>query len=207
MRIAGIVLAGGRSSRFGSAKLDAQLDGRSLLDHAIEGVAAVVTETLVVLGPDAPAPELPRGVRIVRDPEAFGGPLVGLAAGLEATTGDLAIVVGGDMPRLRTAVLERMLAALNTAGDGPVAVVLEEVDGPRPLPLAIRVDPARVAAIATLASGERSLRALLDRLEAHTIPAEIWRPLDPSGDTLIDVDRPRDLDRLGASDPGERGLP
>lgn len=207
MSVTAIVLAGGRASRFGSAKLAARLDGRSLLDHAIEAVGAVATETIVVVAPDGAAPPPRHGVRTVRDPEAFGGPLVGLAAGLESTTGDLAIVVGGDMPRLRTAVLEAMLVKLQATDDGQTAVVLEQVGGPRPLPLAIVVEPARGAVAATLAAGQRSLWALLDRLDVYAIPAEVWRFLDPFGETLIDIDRPEDLERLGASDPGEGGLP
>jgi len=210
VRIAGIVLAGGRSSRFGSAKLAAELDGRSLLDHAIEAVAAVSTETLVVIGPGGPAPELPPGVRTVRDREAFGGPLAGLAAALDATEAPIAIVVGGDMPRLRPEVLRAMLAAVESrdaGGPPPDAVVLEDAGGLRPLPLAIRVERARVAAAATLASSQRSLRALLDRLVVRVLRPDEWRQLDPGGDTLRDVDRVEDLERVRASDPPERGLP
>jgi molybdenum cofactor guanylyltransferase len=195
LSVSAIVLAGGRSSRFGSAKLDVQLEGRSLLDHAIQAVASVASETIVVVAPDAPSPDLAPGVRMVRDPEAFGGPLVGLGAGLDAATTELAIVVGGDMPRLRPAVLASMLAALEAA-DGLAAVVLEDVDGPRPLPLALRVEDARLGVAATLAAGQGSLRAFVDELDAQVIAADVWRPLDPDGDTLVDVDRPEDLDRV-----------
>ena len=41
--VSGIVLAGGRSSRFGSDKLRAEIAGRSLLELAIDAVAAVAT--------------------------------------------------------------------------------------------------------------------------------------------------------------------
>jgi molybdopterin-guanine dinucleotide biosynthesis protein A len=212
--VTAIVLAGGRSSRFGSAKLAVELDGRSLLDHAIEAVAAVATETIVVVAPDGPAPHPRPGVRTVRDPEAFGGPLVGLAAGLEATTGDLAIVVGGDMPLLRPVVLEAMLAALGEPANlgperdhPPSAVALADVGGRRPLPLALAVERARVAMFVALTAGQRSLQALLDQLDVRTLSNAEWRHLDPSGGTLVDVDRPEDLDRVRASDPGGRGLP
>ena len=42
--VSGVILAGGRSSRFGSDKLAARLGDRTLLDHAIAGVAAVASE-------------------------------------------------------------------------------------------------------------------------------------------------------------------
>ena len=205
MSVTAIVLAGGRSSRFGSPKVAAELDGRPLLDHVLDAVAAVATDVVVVLGPDQPAPAMPAGVRAVRDTQEFGGPLVGLAVGLEASTSLRAVVVGADMPRLRPAVLEALLAAL--ADPGRPAAILEEPAGRRPLPLALAVEPARRAAVATLASGGRSLLALLERLEVAVVPAAQWRALDPDGDSLADVDRPEDLERLRTSDPGPGGLP
>ena len=51
----GLVLAAGGSSRFGSPKQLAEVDGRPLLQHAVEAVAAVeaVDDVVVVLGADA----------------------------------------------------------------------------------------------------------------------------------------------------------
>ena len=107
----GIVLAGGRSLRFGGDKLAIAIEGRPLLHHAIGGVAAVASEILVVVAPGA-EPALPADlavpIRLVHDPEAFGGPLIGLGAALAAAH-PLAVVVGGDMPRLVPAVLVRLL--------------------------------------------------------------------------------------------------
>ncbi|HYN70712.1 MAG TPA: molybdenum cofactor guanylyltransferase [Candidatus Eisenbacteria bacterium] len=119
MRVSAIVLAGGRSSRFGGSKLQALVDGVPLLDLAIRAAAEVADEVIVV-GPASGGVALtdldglPAAVRVelVRDPVAFGGPLIGLRSGLGAATGVLAIVVGGDMPRLEPAVLRAMLARL-----------------------------------------------------------------------------------------------
>ena len=44
-RIGAIVLAGGRSSRFGRDKLAESIDGRPLLDRAVEAVGVTCTET------------------------------------------------------------------------------------------------------------------------------------------------------------------
>ena len=100
-RIGAIVLAGGRSSRFGRDKLAEIIDGRPLLDHAIDAVRAVATDIVVVVAPGTMLP-VPPGVRIAEDPVAFEGPLAGLAAGLAALDPavDRLIVVGGDMPSL-----------------------------------------------------------------------------------------------------------
>ncbi|HLX34050.1 MAG TPA: molybdenum cofactor guanylyltransferase [Candidatus Limnocylindrales bacterium] len=209
---AAIVLAGGQSSRFGGSKLEAILDGRPLLDHAVAAATAVAEEVIVVLAPGSANVALRPGARFVIDPEPFGGPLVGLAAGLAATDENLAIVIGGDMPLVRPALLRRLLAELGR-GDPPgppEAAVLDVAGDRRPLPAALRVAPARAASMTALGRGDRSLRSLLDRLRTSGVPEAEWRAVDPDGGSLVDVDRPEDLqsivDRLGASDQRDRGL-
>src|SRR5882672_12655991 len=120
LEVSGVILAGGRSSRFGSDKLAARIGERTLLDLAIAGVAAVASEIVVVLAPgdDRTPDPIDRPIRLVVDPERHGGPLVGLLAGLEAVEQPLVIVAGGDMPTLSPAVLGAMVRALESSGDG-----------------------------------------------------------------------------------------
>ncbi|HQS69709.1 MAG: molybdenum cofactor guanylyltransferase [Novosphingobium sp. 28-62-57] len=74
--ILGAVLAGGRSTRFGSDKALAELGGRTLLARAVEALAAHC-EAVVVIGREtAPAPTIPDW------PRADMGPLGGIAAAL-----------------------------------------------------------------------------------------------------------------------------
>jgi molybdopterin-guanine dinucleotide biosynthesis protein A len=206
-----IVLAGGRSSRFGRPKLAFELEGRTLLEHGVQAVASVAGEVLVALPADAAEPILDSlapgalaTIRFVHDPEDFGGPLLGLVNALGATTNRVAIVVGGDMPRLQPTVLRAMLEELATGGtrDGRTpqavveAVVLGQEGGGRPLPLALLVAAGIREGAGAIASGKRSLSALLDRLVVRELPEAEWRALDPDGQTLIDVDVRADLDRM-----------
>ena len=117
-RIGAIVLAGGRSSRFGRDKLAEPIDGRPLLHHAIAAVQSVAGDVVVVVAPGQD-PALPEGVRLVHDAAAFEGPLAGLAAGLEALDPDIdrVVVVAGDMPTLEPAVLKRLVAMLGPSVD------------------------------------------------------------------------------------------
>jgi len=76
MRVLGAVLAGGRSSRFGSDKALAMLEGRPLIVHAIKALAAHA-DTVVSCGRPWP------GLVSIRDNPAGGhGPLAGLNAAL-----------------------------------------------------------------------------------------------------------------------------
>jgi len=191
--VTGIVLAGGRSERFGSDKLAVELGGRPLLHLAIAAVAAVAGRVVVVTAPGAePAVPVDLAARIdvVHDAEAFGGPLVGLAAALVAVRTPTVLVAAGDMPRMDPAVLRRLASA---AGRERAAVTLEVPGRVQPLPMALDVIAARAAAAAVLERGGRSLRDLLRELDATSIPAPVWRALDPAGATIVDIDRPADL--------------
>ncbi len=188
--VSAIVLAGGRSSRFGRDKLAERIGARTLLDHAIDGVRPFATDVVVVIAPDGEPGDL-RGVRVVRDPQAFEGPLAGLLAGLRAVQERNVLVTAGDMPDLQHAVAEALLAAL--AVPGVDAAVLDDGGRRRPLPLAIGRDLGVEAAQRLIDHGERRLRALLDALATTAIPESTWRALDPPGRSLHDIDTPADL--------------
>jgi molybdenum cofactor guanylyltransferase len=188
------VLAGGRSTRFGSDKLAAIHRGIPLLHHAVLRLGEVCAEVVVVIAPGSPEVAMPVGAnaRFVRDAREGEGPLAGLLSGLEGISTELAIVAGGDMPDLSTGVLLEML---RVAGETSVdAVALQDGARFRPLPSLVRVAPARDAASALLDAGERSLRSLLQALHAAVINEQTWIALDPSRGTLRDVDEPADLD-------------
>ncbi|WP_068073231.1 molybdenum cofactor guanylyltransferase [Novosphingobium lentum] len=74
--ILGAVLAGGQSSRFGSDKALAELDGRTLIARAVEALEGLCDAVVVIGRETAPAPTLPDW------PRAGMGPLAGLAAAL-----------------------------------------------------------------------------------------------------------------------------
>lgn len=196
-RVAAIVLAGGRSSRFGRDKLREAIDGQPLLARAIGAVRLVADEVIVVGGvgdarPNAgDAVTLPDGTRVIHDERPFEGPLAALAIGLAATDAELVIVVGGDMPSLVPAVLARLIA---TFDDPEVdAAVLDGGGHHRPLPMALRRATAEPVATGLIDRGERRLRSLRDVLGFAVIPDPVWRQDDPAGATLRDIDTPDDL--------------
>jgi molybdopterin-guanine dinucleotide biosynthesis protein A len=189
-RVSAIVLAGGRSSRFGRDKLAELIGGKVLLDHAIDAVRPFATDIVVVVAPEGTVSERP-GVRVIYDTAAFEGPLAGLLAGLGAARESVVLVTAGDMPDLRPAVADALLAELGSSGAD--VVVLEDAGLPRPLPMAIDRDAGMAAAKRLIDGGERRLRALVEGLTATVIPEDTWRALDPEGRSLRDVDTPGDV--------------
>jgi molybdenum cofactor guanylyltransferase len=193
--IVGIVLAGGRSTRFGEGdKLIAELRDRPLFHHAVLALAALCDSVIVVVAADAAGPPpLPHDavvpVRVIRDQLAGIGPLAGLAAGLEAADSEQVLVAGGDQPDLAPGLLRLLSGSIRDAD----AAVLAEHHRPRPIPAALRRAPALAAALARLESDQRSLRGLIGDLMPVVVPERTWRRVDPDGAWRRDVDVPDDL--------------
>jgi molybdopterin-guanine dinucleotide biosynthesis protein A len=188
--VTAIVLAGGRSSRFGRDKLAEMVAGRTMLDRSIDAVRPAAREILVVtaLGD---ARSVPNDVIAVQDSVAFEGPLVGLLTGLTHATQSRVLVAGGDMPTMIGVVLEWMLGKLDD--QSVEAVILEHEGRGRPLPAAMRLRPALAAAERLVAGGERRLRALFDELATLVIVEPTWRAFDQAGQSLRDIDTLADL--------------
>jgi CTP:molybdopterin cytidylyltransferase MocA len=126
-RAVAIVLAAGSASRFGSPKALALLDGRPLLQHVLDTLAAAgLTEVVVVLGAAAPDVEAAirwRGERRVRNPQPERGLASSLHVGLAAIPpgADAALVALGDQPRLRVDVIHAVLERWRQ-GSQPIVV-------------------------------------------------------------------------------------
>ncbi|HSK53076.1 MAG TPA: molybdenum cofactor guanylyltransferase [Clostridia bacterium] len=191
--VSGIVLAGGRSRRFGRDKLAERIGDRTLLELAIEAVRSVAADVVVVAAPAA-APDVPPGVELVHDDAAFEGPLAGLIAGLTAVREPLVVVVGGDMPTLSPAVLDLLVRTLEVATAD--ACALHSFGRLQPLPMALRTGAATALVRQLVAERERRLGAVLDRLSVRTLGDGEWRALDPEARTLRDIDEPADLEGL-----------
>lgn len=188
--VGAIVLAGGRSSRFGRDKLAELVHGRPLLELAIEAVRAM-TDDIVVVAASHGAPLAPRDMRVVRDARPFEGPLVALGTGLSSSAADRIIVVAGDMPSLVPAVLQRMVDALDD--EHIDAVILETTGRPALLPMALRRTAAASVVARLVVAGVSRLGALPEALGASSLPAAAWRLDDPEGATLRDIDAEEDL--------------
>ena len=190
----GIVLAGGRSERFGRDKLSEPYRGEPLLQHAVDRLLEVCDRVIVVASPGADVPTVASDDRVViaRDAERDRGPLAGLVAGLGKVQTEWALVVGGDMPELVPAVLEELLRCGRETG--AVAVALADAGDARPLPCGVAAHPALEAAARLLATDRLRLRDLLAEVRTVVIDEPSWTVFDPERRTLFDVDEPSDLE-------------
>jgi molybdenum cofactor guanylyltransferase len=201
--VAAVVLAGGAATRFGSDKLAADVDGTSLLEHAIAGLPADVD--LIVVGP---VRTLSRQARFVREEPAGGGPAAAVIAGLQAALvgePEAIVVLPGDTPAAGAAAMA-LLAALEELAADPLAAVVVADDALRIQPLQIALRPAAAEAL-IMGTGERaaageSARSLLDRLPLPPLAVQLsWR-------ARFDIDTQEQLEAWRkASDPGSADPP
>lgn len=182
MSITGIVLCGGLSTRMGQDKGSLAFGGETLLQRAVRVVREVAGEVIVVARAGQAAPA---GVRVVHDPVEDLGPLAGIAAGLAASTTDVNIVIACDMPLIKSAVLARLVAL---RGEADICVAVADGHA-SPLCAVYR---ASVGAVAQhlLASGERRVMALLDRVQTKRVDAAAFRDLDPHLDSFVSCNTP-----------------
>jgi molybdenum cofactor cytidylyltransferase len=115
--VAAIILAAGQSSRMGQHKLLLPLLGKPLLLHAVENaLAAGFAEVLVVVGYHAEAVREMLGnqpVRIVENPAFAEGQSTSVRAGMAALAPETeaVIILLGDQPLVRPAILQRLMQA------------------------------------------------------------------------------------------------
>jgi len=196
---AGIVLAGGRSTRMGSPKAALEWHGSTLL-RRITGIVgrAVDGPVVVVRAPAQTLPALPDGVEVVEDAREGRGPLQGLAAGLAAVRdrAPAAYASSTDVPLLHPRFVRRVLDALDDDTD----VVLPEVGG-YPQPLAAVYRTALAATVERLIAEDRMRPAFLfeacrvKRLDAAALLADpALAALDPALDSVLNLNEPGDYE-------------
>jgi molybdenum cofactor guanylyltransferase len=171
--LTGVLLVGGDSTRFGSPKALAELDGRTLVEIAW-ATLAFCDERLAV-GKAADRLELP--FTVVDDGTDVRAPIAGVVAGLRAAANDVCVVLPVDLPRIRR---EDLVSLADACLDAAVPQT-------GPLPGAYRRSTLPVLE-RRLAAGELALHAALDELDVRVVrlPTE----------SLANVNSPDDLDRI-----------
>jgi len=165
--ILGCVLAGGQSSRFGSDKALAELDGHTLLARAVDRLSGWCEYVVVAGRETAPAPTIPDW------PAPGAGPLGGIAAALHLARDEgyeAVLTVGVDSIGLP----ENLPDLLSPA---PAYVASQPVVGLWP--------PSACAAIEAVLTGEgrHSMLAFAEAIGARAVnlaakPANINTPAD-----------------------------
>lgn len=196
MKIGGLVLCGGKSSRMGLPKATLPFGPETMLQRVVRLLSEVVQPLVVVAAEGQELPPLPAGVRIVRDQRPERGPLEGLAAGIRELAGEVDVLYATscDVPLLQPRFVRRMIERLT---DHDVAV---PVEGPFHHPLAAVYRTSVLTVLERLLAVDR-LRPvfLFDEVRTCRIPVDELREVDPELATLANLNRTEDYLRAVAA--------
>jgi len=187
--VAGMVVAGGRSTRFGGEKAVALFAGRPLLAWAVQRLRRACFKVAVNARPGTETEALAGagGLSVLHDaPGDPDGPLAGVKAGLAwaASIGARALAVSPcDAPLLPDELFQSLIAA---AGEGAAMAVTDE--GRQPL---CAVWPVSALPMLT--------EALKDGAHPPT-----WRMLESLGAVLVEFGRPEAFANVNTREDLER---
>ena len=188
-----VILAGGRSVRFGRDKSAEVIAGRSLLQRVVDAVGPIAAEIVVVraTGMRSPAVRSETALRHAEDVRE-GGALAGLYTGLLTARQPAALVLGCDMPLLSRPLLRYLRGLL----DESVDVVMPLWEGKKE-PLHAFYRRTCLSAIEkALVEGERRLVHFLPDVRVRYVSHDDLRRLDPEGRSFRNVNQPSDLARI-----------
>lgn len=184
------MLTGGAGTRMGREKPGVVLGDFTLVDHVLRGLPIGVE--VIVVGPDLPEP--PRPVTCTRESPVGGGPVAGLAAGLDLVTTHITGVIATDMP-FAGGLLSHLTHRIPEGADALVPV--DAAGHRQPLCAAYRTTGLRTGVKALGEVQDASMRSLLDHLVVAEITlTDLAELLDPN--SLFDIDTPSDLERSRA---------
>ena len=161
--VAGIVLNGGASVRLGTDKAVLEVAGRTLLERAVDVLAMLFDEVLVVGRPQT-CPPHPAVSRAVPDSVPGIGPLGGIVTALEAMSRPFGFVVACDMPCLDPAVIRRQLRVLRTSD---CDAVVPAWDGYWEPLHAVYAHTCLPAARSQVAAGNYRIRSFFGQIDVH----------------------------------------
>jgi molybdopterin-guanine dinucleotide biosynthesis protein A len=167
--LTGVLLVGGASTRYGSPKALAELDGETFADRGRRILGEVCDEVLVVGKRDDGLP-----FDVIDDGTDVRAPIAGVVAGLRAAANDVAVFVPVDCPWMTPGAVRALGEACRDAAVPPT--------GPLPGAWARSALPLLEQ---RLANGPLALYRVYDELDVVTVE------LDPS--VVADVDTPGDL--------------
>ncbi|WP_242217878.1 molybdenum cofactor guanylyltransferase [Bacillus cereus group sp. BfR-BA-01380] len=171
MKIAGIVLAGGRSSRFGEPKALAIWQGKTFIEHSIEALKEVVTNIVVISHPNIKN-ELSHmlNVPVIEDIELYkgSGPLAGFVTGMEFIEADWYIVAPCDTPN----VSKEWALGLIERADETYEAIVPVVEGRKQPLLALYHYKVKEKIEQLLKEEKRSMQGLLSQCNVQYVAVE-----------------------------------
>jgi molybdenum cofactor guanylyltransferase len=188
-----IILAGGQSKRMGAPKSNLPIGEETILQHMLRSLRPLLDTVVVVCASQDKHPADVEEVIWAYDSVGGQGPLHGLQAGLIALPPQVTqtFVSSCDAPLMRPELVSWLL------DDFVVGQALVPQISGFPQPLAA-VYATSILSIVTemLENGQRSLRALLNRVDTRWVSENSVRKIDPQLLSFENINTPEDYQRV-----------
>jgi molybdopterin-guanine dinucleotide biosynthesis protein A len=194
--VAALILAGGKSTRMGADKAFAMLDGRTLLERALELARSVTADVRIVGSAEKFAAFGP----VVEDVFRECGPLGGIHAGLRSSSAELNLVLAVDVP-FASAELLRFL--IGRAWESAALAIVPRVGGWQPLCAVYRREFATVAESA-LQEGRYKIDVLFAAVRTEEIEERELEAAGFSAEAFRNLNTPEELARARGKWDGAR---
>jgi molybdenum cofactor guanylyltransferase len=187
-QVSGFVLAGGKSTRMGQDKADLELNGRTLLEHALAALRQVCRNVSILgryerYGALAP---------VYEDIFPESGPLGGIHAALSHSQTQYNLVIAVDTPFLQPEFLSYVAERAVASGS---VVTTPEIGGyTQPLCAAYSLDFLAVAERA-LRSGNYKITPLFPREQTLVIKESELRQFAFGAEMFENLNTPEDMER------------
>ena len=184
----GVILAGGRNSRFGGReKALMPLAGKPMIDHIIDALGGLFAEVIIVS--NHPQRYIDRDATIVTDLFGVRSSLTGIHAGLFYSRCDDVFICACDTPLIKPALVRTLLNARQRDID---LVVPQTAEGLEPL-CAVYSQKCLHTVENRLKRGDYRIRRFFDRIRVKHVSEKRLRPVDPDLLSFKNVHTPQDL--------------
>ena len=187
----GVVLAGGRSSRFGTNKALADWRGKPLVQAAVDSLLKTLPEVLVVTKNAAELGFLNADrVRVIEDLFSEGHPMGGLFTALQGLQARHAFVAACDMPFVRPELIRALWDS--RADYDAVIPVWRELRQPL---CGVYASGCAGVIRASIEADSLGISRLFDTLRTRFMLEAEVRSVDPEGLSFMDIDTREDYER------------
>ena len=163
MRLTGIILAGGKSSRMGQDKGLMLLNGKPMVQHVIEAIQPLVGEVIIIANQEGYANF---GFPVYEDIIKDQGPLAGICTGLQFSKTQKNLIVSCDVPFIH----EELLSLLIKNSEG-VDVAIPEKDGKTHQLIGVYDQSCLDVFMQELSRGQRKIKLAIEQLNYKVIDA------------------------------------
>jgi molybdopterin-guanine dinucleotide biosynthesis protein A len=187
--VTGVILAGGKSTRYGTNKAFAEVQGVRLIERTIRVMGSVCPRLLLVT--NTPAEYAYLQLPMVEDLIKGLGPLGGIYTGLEVINDENGLFVACDMPFLREDLL-RYLVTLR----GDFDAVVPRVDWMVEPLHALYTKKCLPSLRKFIRSEELQILKFFKNIRVRYMEEAEIRKIDPDLKSFFNINRPEDLDRI-----------